>query len=218
MTKDGKFEITEANKKYWMASDPNNLDEFLWTWKQISTMLKVELKNLNKTAKLYSSSPNPELHDPESGVTKHLLSVAAKSVPLVVNFGSCSWSPFMVNLARIKKIQAKFANKVTFLTVYVQEAHPSEEEHFKNQMMQIKTHQTLSDRLEAANELLEMETLPGPFLVDNMKDEASNAFGAFPERLYIILDGKIVYQGGVGPMDYDPDEVNNWLEKYFSDK
>ena len=39
-----------------------------------------------------------------------------------------------------------------------------------------------------------METLPGPFLVDNMKDEASNSFGAFPERLYIILDGKIVYQ------------------------
>jgi len=124
----------------------------------------------------------------------------------------------MVNLARIKKIHAKFANKATFLTVYVQEAHPSEEEHFKNQLMQIKSHQTLSDRLEAANELLEMETLPGPFLVDNMKDEASNSFGAFPERLYIILDGKIVYQGGVGPMDYHPDEVNNWLENYFSDE
>ena len=44
------------------------------------------------------------------------------------------------------------------------------------------------------DELLELEELPGPFLVDNMKDEASNAYGAHPERLYIILDGKIVYQ------------------------
>jgi len=51
-----------------------------------------------------------------------------------------------------------------------------------------------------------------------MKDEASNAYGAHPERLYIILDGKIVYQGGLGPMDYHPEEVDSWLEKYFSDK
>ena len=51
MTKNGKFEITEDNKKFWMASDPDNLDEFLWTWKQISTMIKVELQNLNKVRK-----------------------------------------------------------------------------------------------------------------------------------------------------------------------
>ena len=48
MTKSGKFEITEDNRKYWMASDPNNLDEFMWTWKQISTMIKTEFQNLNK--------------------------------------------------------------------------------------------------------------------------------------------------------------------------
>ena len=48
MTKSGNFEITEDNRKYWMASDPNNLDEFMWTWKQISTMIKTEFQNLNK--------------------------------------------------------------------------------------------------------------------------------------------------------------------------
>ena len=45
---ESKFEITEDNRKYWMASDPNNLDEFMWTWKQISTMIKTEFQNLNK--------------------------------------------------------------------------------------------------------------------------------------------------------------------------
>ena len=67
-----------------------------------------------------------------------------------------------------------------------------------------------------------------------MKDEASRAYGAQPERLYIILDGRIVYQvelkkkfeirfkidnhfqGGVGPWLYDTEEVNSWLEKHFS--
>jgi len=49
-----------------------------------------------------------------------------------------------------------------------------------------------------------------------MKDEASRAYGAQPERLYIILDGRIVYQGGVGPWLYNTEEVNSWLEKHFS--
>ena len=100
----------------------------------------------------------------------------------------------MVNLTRINKIHDRFASKATFLTVYVQEAHPVEKEEFKNMYFKIKSHQNLKDRLSAANDLREMEELPGPFLVDNMEDEASKLYGAHPERLYIILDGNIVYQ------------------------
>ena len=92
------------------------------------------------------------------------------------------------------------------------EAHPVEKEEFKNMYFKIKSHQNLKDRLSAASKLFktlnlfknniilipddlrEMEELPGPFLVDNMEDEASKLYGAHPERLYIILDGNIVYQ------------------------
>ena len=66
-----------------------------------------------------------------------------------------------------------------------------------------------------------------------MDNEASRAFGSFPDRLYILLDGKIVYmvcsvdkfllvkngamfQGGVGPHGYNTFEIEEWLEKYFS--
>jgi len=122
----------------------------------------------------------------------------------------------MASLARIKEIHEKFAEKATFLTVYVGEAHPEENEDFKNKF-EIKIHQNLPERLDAARELLNLDELPsGPFLVDNMKDEASRAYGAQPERLYIILDGRIVYQGGVGPWLYDTEEVNLWLENHFS--
>ena len=47
--------------------------------------------------------------------------------------------------------------------------------------------------LNVTDELTNLETLPGPLLVDNMSNEASRAFGSFPDRLYIVLDGKIVY-------------------------
>ena len=44
------------------------------------------------------------------------------------------------------------------------------------------------------DELLQLETLPGPLLVDNMQNEASRTYGSFPDRLYIVLDGIVVYQ------------------------
>jgi len=123
----------------------------------------------------------------------------------------------MVNLAKIKQIQTRFANKATFLTVYTQEAHPTEAGDYINYFLPVNEHKTIEDRFAAANELLKLEKLPGPFLVDNMKNEASKAYGSFPDRLYIVLNNKIVYQGGVGPVDYSTQELENWLEKHFDE-
>ena len=59
------------------------------------------------------------------------------------------------------------------------------------------------------DDLREMEELPGPFLVDNMEDEASKLYGAHPERLYIILDGNIVYQVYLG-LIYEIDDQKSF--------
>ena len=59
------------------------------------------------------------------------------------------------------------------------------------------------------DDLREMEELPGPFLVDNMEDEASKLYGAHPERLYIILDGNIVYQVYLG-LIYEIDDLQSF--------
>ena len=50
-----------------------------------------------------------------------------------------------------------------------------------------------------------------------MEDEATKAYGAFPERLFIIQQGQIVYEGGMGPYNYDLNEVTRWLEKWRSE-
>jgi len=77
------------NGKY--DPDPEDVTtNYLWTWKMISKRFKVLLQDINKTAYEFGPAPNPELHDPRTGEVKQLLSVATKSVPLVVNFGSCT--------------------------------------------------------------------------------------------------------------------------------
>ncbi len=45
-----------------------------------------------------------------------------------------------------------------------------------------------------------------------MDDAAMDHYAGWPERLFIIDDdGTIAYEGGQGPMDFDPDEVEDWL-------
>ena len=45
-----------------------------------------------------------------------------------------------------------------------------------------------------------------------MDNKAGTAYAAMPERLYVVLDGKIVYEGLQGPFDYRLDEVKLYLE------
>ena len=51
-------------------------------------------------------------------------------------------------------------------------------------------------------------------VVDSMLNASNIAYGAGPERLYIIQEGKIAYEGGTGPTFYNLGEVRAWLENY----
>eukprot|EP00058_Branchiostoma_floridae_P017043 XP_002602531.1 hypothetical protein BRAFLDRAFT_93836 [Branchiostoma floridae] len=55
----------------------------------------------------------------------------------------------------------------------------------------------------------------GPLLVDTMDDVANRKYGAWPERLYILLDGRVMYKGMPGPQGYHVHQVRDWLEKYL---
>ena len=54
-----------------------------------------------------------------------------------------------------------------------------------------------------------------PYFVDQMTDEARLAYGAWPERLVVVEDGKIKYYGEQGPWGYKPTEVDQWLRTRF---
>ena len=71
-------------------------------------------------------------------------------------------------------------------------------------------------RVDAAETLREEagDKLAGcPILVDPMDDRANLAYAALPERLYVILDGTVVFVGGPGPYHYDVKAVDNFLSK-----
>lgn len=68
--------------------------------------------------------------------------------------------------------------------------------------------------MEAAQNLVSgsKKLVTCPVLVDFMTNEAQEKFAAYPERLYIVQKGKIVYQGQRGPFDYDIQEMIDVLK------
>eukprot|EP00795_Rhopilema_esculentum_P001465 gene1465-15895_t len=127
-----------------------------------------------------------------------LAELSQKDVPLLADFG---------------KLANRFASLADFAIIYVEEAHPVDGWRFKNAEFSIYQHTSLSKRKEAARILA--EKYPDiPVFVDLMDNAVSKAFGAMPERLFILMNNEVVYQGGMGPFFYNLEEVKMWLEDY----
>ncbi len=73
--------------------------------------------------------------------------------------------------------------------------------------MLVPQHTSMEDRIEVGQTCMIKMALEMPALVDEMDDAVATAYGAMPERLYLIgSDGRVAYKGGMGPMFFRPDE------------
>lgn len=117
-------------------------------------------------------------------------------------------------------MHSQFKEQADFLTVYIKEAHPEDEWQMPSNVDEgvcYRQPKTLDARLAIANDFRERFKYPLPLAVDPMNDTANQAYGAWPERLYVIDgDGKIAYKGGPGPFQYKPQEVRAWLSARFA--
>jgi len=99
----------------------------------------------------------------------------------------------------------------------VREAHPTDEWQMKSNLKDkddvcYAQPKTLEQRLAIANDFTKRFKFPLPFGIDDMSNAANDAYAAWPERLYVIDEsGHIAYRGGMGPFNYDPAEVREWL-------
>ncbi len=51
-------------------------------------------------------------------------------------------------------------------------------------------------------------------VVDRVDDKVNKAYGAWPDRLYLVgKDGKIAMAGGQGPFDFKPDKLEKAIQK-----
>ncbi|KAG5276659.1 hypothetical protein AALO_G00108210 [Alosa alosa] len=119
----------------------------------------------------------------------------------------------MTRLSAFQRVVSQYADIADSLLVYIEEAHPSDGWVSTDAPYQIPKHQSLDDRLKAAK-LMHLETPAIVVVVDTMENTSNAAYGAYFERLYILKDEKVVFQGGRGPEGYRISELKNWLEQY----
>lgn len=114
-----------------------------------------------------------------------------------------------------------YKEHVDFLTVYVREAHPTDEWQMKSNVKDDVCYaqpKNLQQRLAIANDFVRRFQYPLPFGVDDMNNAANDAYSAWPERLYVIDEnGRIAYRGGMGPFHYHPKEVRDWLAARYGE-
>ncbi len=103
--------------------------------------------------------------------------------------------------------------------VYIKEIHPTDGWQVKENeadAVLVRQHRSMEERVEVGQACMVKLALEMPAVVDEMDDAVARAYGAMPERLYLVgRDGRIAYKGGVGPMFFRPKEWEAAIEAYL---
>ena len=82
----------------------------------------------------------------------------------------------------------------------------------------VRQHRSLAERMEVGQTCMVKMALEMPAAVDEMDDAVARAYGAMPERLYLIgREGKVAYKGGIGPMFFRPAEWEEAIAAYLEE-
>jgi hypothetical protein len=107
----------------------------------------------------------------------------------------------------MEAIYRRYRDHVAFFVIYIQEAHPTDGWQTESNVAEgilFRQHQSYAEReIVAATCSLDLH-LPLPVLIEEMDNAIDAAYGAAPERLYLIgVDGRVAYHGGAGPHFFD---------------
>lgn len=81
-------------------------------------------------------------------------------------------------------------------------------------MVRITAHQSKEERMAAACRMKEDMKVGGQMLVDDMEDNFSKEFAAWPVRLYVIEDGKLAFISELTCDDkLDAVSLQDWLQR-----
>lgn len=198
------------------------------SWEMYKYMIRknIDLVLYEKYCQVGLTAPNPDVIEVSGKISKpimkhrKLLSFSNSIRPLVVNFGSCTWPPFMAQVEPFIKLVNKYSSIVDFITIYISEAHATNQWNFSTNPFKVRAHRSLDERIMATFLLRKEFEKYGwkeslmKIAADPMNNQARKMYTALPERFGVIIDGKIEFLSGIGSEHYLVSKLENWLENY----
>ena len=143
------------------------------------------------------NAPAPEFLLTDIDGNEVALSELVGRKPVVVQLGSYSCPVFRYRRFDMQKLQREFADRVDFVVVYTQEAHPYDainpyEDRVWNPLInkafgvKVAEHKTLAERRRQAAVTSDAVELDSRFLVDNMDNDVWRRYGAAPSAAYVL--------------------------------
>jgi hypothetical protein len=115
-------------------------------------------------------------------------------------------------LDAIHGLAEKWQREVRFLVVYICEAHPTDGWQIIGNVedgVEIASPTSDAERFAVASSCALHLQIDLPVVIDPIDDRTANAYGAMPDRLYLIdTDGRVAYQGNEGPEGFKPDDLD----------
>lgn len=110
-------------------------------------------------------------------------------------------------------ICARYSSDVDFLTIYIREAHPIGGWEAPDQPEQFRVRQATvaAERMEAARKFFAFCATKGMLAMDDMEDHASALYAGFPDRIFVIREGRFIYAQKQGPFGYEPRALEEFL-------
>ena len=101
--------------------------------------------------------------------------------------------------------------RVAFLVVYIKEAHPEDGwvlEMNREAHILVRDPVSLAEREAVASTCATHLDIRMPVVIDGAENDVARQYGGFPDRLYLIgKDGRIAFQGEVGPFGFKPQQL-----------
>ncbi len=130
---------------------------------------------------------------------------------------------------RLSGLYERYRNEVEFLAIYIREAHPTDGWWFGKGVakhairfyapkvsVDVKDPGSLDERRAVANRCQQSLAYGMPTYVDDVDDWVNHAYAAWPTRLYLIgTDGRVVYNGGLGPFGFKPKNLGKAIKNYL---
>ena len=105
---------------------------------------------------------------------------------------------------------------MAFVVVYICEAHPTDGWQVNMNIDDdalVATPTTDEERAAAATSCAIALKIELPVVIDPIDDPIASAYGAMPDRLYLVgTGGRVAFQGDEGPWGFDPKALEAAIE------